>query len=216
MKNDKNNTRTTCMIVAHPDDETLWAGGMILKHPEWHWEIDTLCRSSDPDRSGKFRRVLSVYGAAGLMADLDDGPEQRPLPGVEVRQAVLEFTDRRRFDRVVTHGPHGEYTRHRRHEEVSKAVCDLWLHGEIDANALWLFAYTDGDGKFLPGPETGAHLNIKLPGAVWQKKYRILTDVYGFVPESWEARVTPRMEAFWCFESPSMLKEWLNQKEITQ
>ena len=26
------------MIVAHPDDETLWAGGTILKHPEWHWE----------------------------------------------------------------------------------------------------------------------------------------------------------------------------------
>ena len=38
------------VIVAHPDDETLWAGGTILMHPETHWTILTLCRTSDPDR----------------------------------------------------------------------------------------------------------------------------------------------------------------------
>jgi LmbE family N-acetylglucosaminyl deacetylase len=212
----KTNIRNICVIVAHPDDETLWAGGKILMHPEWRWEIYSLCRASDKDRSGKFNRVLSVYGANGFMADLDDGPEQRPLQGVEVRQAVLELTDRHCFDRVITHGPRGEYTRHRRHEEVSKAVCDLWLQGEIIANELWLFAYSDGDGKFLPGPENSAHWKVKLPGAVWQKKYRFITDIYGFSQESWEARVTPRTEAFWCFESPSRLKEWLEQKGITR
>ena len=193
------------MIVAHP----------VLLHSHCSWEIDALCRASDVDRAPKFYRALSNLGAEGNIADLDDGPEQRPLLGVEVRQAVLEITDHRHFDRVITHGPHGEYTRHRRHEEVSKAVCDLWLHGEIDANALWLFAYTDGDGKFLPGPETGAHLKVRLPSAVWQKKYRIMTDVYGFSTESWEARVTPRTEAFWCFESSSHLKTWFKQKGST-
>jgi len=202
--------------VAHPDDETLWAGGTILKHPEWHWEIHTLCRASDQDRSNKFRRVLSIYGARGIMADLDDGPEQRPIPGFEIQQAVLKSVEHRCFDLVITHGPHGEYTRHRRHEEVSRTVCDLWLQGEIDAKVIWLFAYTDGDGKFLPGPEAGAHKKKKLPDAIWQEKYRIMTYVYGFSPESWEARVTPRTEAFWCFESRSRFKEWLEEEEITR
>ncbi len=43
------------LVVAHPDDETLWAGGTLLQHPGW----DTL-------RGGPL-------------------PEERPRPGPEVR-----------------------------------------------------------------------------------------------------------------------------------
>jgi len=46
------------VIVAHPDDETLWAGGTILMHPETQWTILTLCRMSDPDRSPKFNKAM--------------------------------------------------------------------------------------------------------------------------------------------------------------
>ena len=62
------------VIVAHPDDETLWCGGYLLTHPEFTWRIVTLCRAVDPDRAQKFRRVLRRFGAGGEMADLDDGP----------------------------------------------------------------------------------------------------------------------------------------------
>jgi len=68
------------VVVAHPDDETLWCGGYILAHPEFDWRIVTLCRASDPDRAPKFRMVLERLGAVGVMADLDDEPGQVPLP----------------------------------------------------------------------------------------------------------------------------------------
>ena len=35
------------VVVAHPDDETLWAGGTILSHPAWNWYILSLCRISE-------------------------------------------------------------------------------------------------------------------------------------------------------------------------
>ena len=34
---------------------------------------------------------------------------------------------------------------------------------------------------------------------IWQKKYSIITEVYGFGADSFEARTTPHQEAFWIF-----------------
>jgi LmbE family N-acetylglucosaminyl deacetylase len=35
--------KSIAVIVAHPDDETLWAGGTILEHPSNDWFIVCLC-----------------------------------------------------------------------------------------------------------------------------------------------------------------------------
>ena len=78
--------KTAALIVAHPDDETLWAGGTVLQNPLCSWFIVSLCRGSDPDRSPKFYKVLKALKAEGVMGDLDDGPEQRPLDENDVKQ----------------------------------------------------------------------------------------------------------------------------------
>ena len=69
-----NNVKTKCvvLIVAHPDDETLWAGGTILSQPLWTFFILCLSRSSDPERAEKFYKVLKVLKSDGTMGDLDD------------------------------------------------------------------------------------------------------------------------------------------------
>lgn len=198
------------VIVAHPDDETLWAGGLILAHPDYNWFIATICRKSDPDRSQKFFRVVESYGATGVMADLDDGPEQIPLFSKDIQQTLLQLVPPLAFDLVLTHAPGGEYTRHRRHEEVSRAVMVLWQAGAISSGELRLFAYDDDHGRRLPEAIETAHFYETLPETIRQEKYRLITEVYGFDPESWEARATPHSEAFWGFESPSALQEWLD------
>jgi LmbE family N-acetylglucosaminyl deacetylase len=197
------------VIVAHPDDETLWAGGMMLTHPGYNWFVTAVCRKSDPDRSVRFFKAMQSYGAKGILADLDDGPEQVPLSLTDIQQVILQLLPALAFDLVLTHAPGGEYTRHRRHEEVSQAVIGLWQAGAISTKELRLFAYEDDDGSRFPMAIEAAHHYNALPEAVRQEKYRLITEVYGFRPESWEAQGMPRSEAFWCFESPNALQAWL-------
>lgn len=191
--------RKVAVIVAHPDDEILWAGGLLLSHPEWSPFIVTLCRGKDSDRAPKFLKALECLGAQGSMADLDDGPDQLPLPAARVQDAILSLLAERDYDLLLTHGPAGEYTRHRRHEEVSQAVQVLWQEGDLRARRLWQFAYEDGQGAYLPRPQPDVCLHLPLSDAVWTRKYRLITEVYGFSETSWEARTTPRTEAFSCF-----------------
>ena len=206
------NISTVCVIVAHPDDETLWAGGIILMNPEWDCKVFTLCRASDPDRAPKFYNALQQLGASGYMADFDDGTEQIPLSESEVRQAILDYINKNHFDLILSHGPRGEYTRHRRHEEVSKAVLTLWHNGDLNANKIWLFAYTDDNKKHLPLPEANAHCKVPLPPSILINKQNIITEIYGFTPDSWEARTTPQVEAFWIFNSQTDSKKWIKER----
>ncbi|NIP25740.1 MAG: PIG-L family deacetylase [Phycisphaerae bacterium] len=193
--------RSCVVIVAHPDDETLWAGGTILMHPESEWTVVTLCRKSDPDRAPRFYRVMERLRATGVMGDVDDGPEQTPLNGRKVQAAILELLPSNSFDVILTHGLHGEYTRHRRHEETAEAVRALWESKELCAKELWMFAYEDGGGNYLPKAVDDADVKVKLPDEIWREKYNIVTNVYGFGPESFEAETTPKEEAFYFFQS---------------
>ena len=189
---------TNCVvIVAHPDDETLWAGGTILMHPDNNWTVVTLCRGSDPDRAPKFAKALERFGAKGVMGDLDDGPEQTPLRTIAIEDAIIGLLPSDRYDLVITHGLWGEYTSHRRHEEVAKAVMALRESGRFAAKEVWMFAYEDGGRKYLPRPMADADVFVRLPQDIWETKYRIITETYGFAADSFEAKTTPKEEAFW-------------------
>jgi LmbE family N-acetylglucosaminyl deacetylase len=186
-----------CVIVAHPDDETLWAGGTMLMHPDSCWTVVTLCRRSDPDRAPKFEQAVACYGARGVMGDLDDGPDQQALRMVDVEDAILDLLPSDRYDLAMTHGLWGEYTSHRRHEEVSKAVMALRESGRLTVREVWMFAYEDGGRKHLPKAVADADVYFHLPQETWEEKYRIIREVYGFGAESFEAKTTPKEEAFW-------------------
>jgi len=185
------------VVVAHPDDETLWAGGTMLLHPDSCWTVVTLTRKSDPDRAPRFHKALERYNARGVMGDLDDGPEQKPLGTVEVQDAIMDLLPSDRLDLLLTHGPWGEYTSHKRHEEVSRAIRTLRQSERLRVGEIWMFAYDDKGGKRLPQPLPDADAYVRLPQEVWREKYRLITEVYGFAPDSFEARTTPKDEAFW-------------------
>jgi LmbE family N-acetylglucosaminyl deacetylase len=210
---DNKNSKAVAVIVAHPDDETLWAGGTILSHPSWQWFIVCLCRGSDKDRAPKFLKTLQILGSKGIMGDLDDGPEQKPFEEKEIERTIQQVLPSKHFDLIISHNPSGEYTRHIRHEETGKAVIKLWHAGKISANELWTFAYEDGNKKYFPKPIETASVCHKLTKQIWLKKYSIITETYGFEKTSFEAQTTPRAESFWQFSNPHDAQKWLKQFE---
>jgi len=206
-------SKKVVVIVAHPDDETLWAGGTILDSPEWSCLIITLCRGKDPDRSLRFYSALKVLNCQGSMGDLDDGPDQKPLPESEVEETILDLLPSTHFDLIITHNPAGEYTRHRRHEETGRSVIMLWNAGKISAPELWTFAYDDNNKSKYPEAVENATISKTLTKDIWLKKYKLITETYGFKKGGFEAETTPKKESFWRFTHPKAAVKWFREIE---
>lgn len=203
--------KKVAVIVAHPDDETLWAGGMLLNNPHWDCFIVCLCRKYDPDRGPKFYKALDIFKCAGIMGDLDDGPAQTPLDKLEINRMVLGLLPSADYDLILTHNPLGEYTRHLRHEEIGISVMDLWHEGKISCRELMVFAYEDHNKQYYPKAIISADFYFEPSNDLWQKKYDIITQIYGFTPESWEAKTTPKLEAYWRFANSDDTLMWLKK-----
>jgi hypothetical protein len=92
----------------------------------------------------------------------------------------------------------------------------MWACGEIQSQELWLFAYEDGGGRRLPHAEEGANVVVDLPEEVWAVKRSLLTEIYGFVPDSWEVRTTPRREAYWRLVVPDDAWAWLQRGRASE
>ncbi|MFH1290399.1 MAG: PIG-L family deacetylase [Nanoarchaeota archaeon] len=189
------------VIVAHPDDETIWMGGTILQNPDWNWTIFSLCRADDPDRAPKFKEVCKRLKAKSIITDLDDESDE-PLSSDGMKEAILENLEETIYDLIFTHGANGEYG-HIRHVGVHEAVTELVQEKKLKCNKLWYFDYIPGteisphDNKtIIPIPNKKADWIVKLTEKEYQGKLRVITKIYGYIPPIFETMACAREEAF--------------------
>ena len=183
------------VIVAHPDDETIWMGGAILKNPQITWTIFALCRAADKDRAPKFREVCKYYGAHPIITDLEDEDIMDIRESIQkIRRLIKQKIGRQKFDYIFTHGSNGEYG-HPRHTGVSRAVKSMIKNGEMRSGQLLNFAYTT-DGKNSILEDKSAKFFIRLSRRELAGKRNIIKKLYGFSQYSFENLSCLPLETF--------------------
>lgn len=185
------------VVVAHPDDETIWCGGTILMNPEWRWTIISLCRKYDKERAAKFKKACRRLNAECSISDLEDGhPEQRLDSLGEVKMRILGMLKKKEFDFIFTHGQNGEYG-HNRHKEVHGAVKELAAENSLGCRKIFFFSYMlEEGGQFCIPNARSADVTNVLCDEIARKKYLLITSVYGFSSGSFEEMSTQDTESF--------------------
>lgn len=102
---------TGLLVVAHPDDEALWCGGLLARR-DILWTV--ICCSiphRDPERAYHFFQSCEVLGATGRLLPFSErsGPFR------------YDLIDVAGFDVILTHGRAGEYG-HPHHKNVHEGI----------------------------------------------------------------------------------------------
>jgi LmbE family N-acetylglucosaminyl deacetylase len=102
------------ILTAHPDDETLWAGGLPIRHPNAIFTV--ICCSiprRDPVRAWKFFDACIVLGVMARVLPYPETDYGQELFGLET------LGDLRQYDCIITHDAEGDYG-HSHHVSVNR------------------------------------------------------------------------------------------------
>ncbi len=111
------------MVVAHPDDEIFWGGGLPLRYPGDWTIISCSTPVYEPRRLEEFKRACAALGAKSVMYPEQDISKKTPLKH-------LQDINLDAFDHIVTHNKWGEYG-HPHHKQIHQYISSRYEHKPI-------------------------------------------------------------------------------------
>lgn len=143
----KNKEIKRLMIVAHPDDETIFGGGHLLQ--DKYTVVCVTCGVVDY-RVQEFEKVMGRTNDDYIMLGFVDrvgvtGPISHWNKEYnKIYEVLKKIIDSENWDIIVTHNPDGEYG-HIQHKKVSEMVTNL-----TDNNKLYYFGHWYRNGSNEP------------------------------------------------------------------
>ncbi len=150
------------LVVAHPDDETIFFGGLLLRERKLPWKVvcvtDGNADARGMERAQEFLAATKILGVKAT--EHWNYPDIFPnrLPVQEIAERLSTFPLPRE---VYTHGPLGEYG-HPHHQDVCLAVHRAFKKVEI----------------FSPAWNCLPEKIVKLTPGEFKKKLRAFAEVY--------------------------------------
>jgi LmbE family N-acetylglucosaminyl deacetylase len=195
----KTSKKEVLVIVAHPDDETIWMGGTLLKNKDnWSTTIISLCRKNDSDRAPKFKRVCDELNAVSFISDLDDSEQGdfKEISNKDIISRIQQFLKQNaNFDYIFTHNENGEYG-HIRHIEVHNAVIEMLNKKKLSAKRIFFFSYLKDEKPGICYVNENADKLIRLKEHDFKMKKQLIQEIYGFEENSFETKCCMNTEGF--------------------
>ncbi len=148
------------MIVAHPDDETLWGGFGLI---EDDYFVLCITNGDNEVRSGEFKKIMETTGDVGLILSYPDkiGGKRSDwrLWKKQIQtdiETVLNYKD---WESVVTHNEKGEYG-HQHHIMTHELEVAAFRQSNCKAQQYFFGKYYKK--KDLPEDLEGKVVNEKL------------------------------------------------------
>jgi len=130
------------IVVAHADDEALFAGGLMLKYPKVDFTV-LVVTQPDKVRIREAKKIQKKYDKLYLtiaMPDIFDKHLDK-----EILKKRLKQVDKLNPDLIITHNSFGEYG-HWHHVDIHNTMTELYKEKAFGKADMWLFGHnTDSD-----------------------------------------------------------------------
>ncbi len=189
------------MIVAHPDDETLFGGSHLISD-----RYLVVCMTNAKSyRAADFNKAMDISEDERIMLSYPDtqeleGGKLQYDPGynwdydqLAIQNDINLLLHYKKWDTVVTHNPEGEYG-HFHHKKVNKFTTDLYKKAPDQAKRFMYFAkyykkeqLTDAIKSTLPkANEELFQIKVKMLSAYESKHWTCFTWLWHIQPyEQW-------------------------------
>ncbi|MBR6871990.1 MAG: PIG-L family deacetylase [Ruminococcus sp.] len=112
------------LILAHPDDDALWAGGHLA---EGNWLVVCITNGRNDTRRNEFNRAMNAAGCAHMILEYPDKVNGSRDDWSAVKEGLKKdlnlLLSYKNWDTIATHNPDGEYG-HEHHKMTSQLVTE--------------------------------------------------------------------------------------------
>lgn len=141
------------MIVAHPDDETLWGGGHLL---DGGWYVVCLTNGYNKQRSQELNDALAISKSQYIILnypDLNQNGKKDDWKMVTkgIKKDIEKLIHYKSWDKIVSHNPDGEYG-HIHHKKTNVIVKQISKQTGVFDKLYYFGRFYSKDGKFYNKP----------------------------------------------------------------